>query len=157
MTEKEKSLSPNRSLSILLSRESLPVVSEDRVLILGSRLSGSFELAKELQAYLEEKEIPNLEVEILRDAGKIKQAFLGQENSDQGESKATSLPRGVILLPQMRQHDAVGYAMSLDTYGCGIGESVKNLCNKYGIPLVMIKSYSFPKQISEGLNNILLT
>ena len=110
MTEKEKSLSPNRSLSILLSRESLPVVSEDRVLILGSRLSGSFKLAKELQAYLEEKEIPNLEVEILRDAGKIKQAFLGQENSDQGESKAASLPRGVILLPQMRQHDAAGYA-----------------------------------------------
>jgi len=131
--------------------ETLPTTIQNRVLVLGSRLNGAFELGEGFQAYLEQKGIPEPSVEVLRDAGRIEEAILDIEK----DSKSFNLPKGVILLPEMRQYSPTGLGMSLNTYESGISAFVKELCDRYGIPLVEVKKYESSKQIEEGLKRLL--
>ena len=134
--------------------ENLPAEIENRVLILGSKISGAFELGCAFQKYLEQKGIPEPNVEVLRDAGKIEIAILGGETIEEGRENPR-LPKGVILLPEMRQYLPTGTGMSLKTYSCGISEEVEALCQRYGIPLVKIREYRTPEQIEKGLTKLL--
>lgn len=125
----------------------------NRVLVLGSSCSGAYQLGSDLQAYLKERGIPNPDVKVLRDAGLIEIALLGREDVFQGRA-APLLPKGVILLPEMRQYYE-GMGMSLDTYRCGIDRRVEELCAKYNVPLIMIRTFSSPDQISAGIRQLL--
>jgi hypothetical protein len=120
---------------------------------MGSRISGAVEFGEGFQRYLEQKNVPQPEVQILRDAGKIQTAFLGRDSIEQGIENPDP-PRGVILLPEMRQYGP-GFDMFLDTYGCGIDRYVEELCKEYGIPLIEIRHYKSPQQISQGVQHIL--
>lgn len=134
--------------------ETLPIRTENRVLILGSSVSGVFELRKDFQAYLEEKDIPEPNVEVLRDVAMIETAILGRETIEEDRGNP-NLPKGVILLPEMRQYSPTGMGMSLDTDESGISDFVKKLCQRWGIPLVKIQEYKSPEQIEEGLKKLL--
>lgn len=146
MSDQERSLVPNKDIS--------PIPVNNRVLILGSRLSGAFELGEKFQEYLKERDIPNPNVEVLRDAGLIERAIIGCEDPDEDINKRRlnpNLPEGVILLDEMRQWTPSGMGMSLETYESGIDEYVEGLCHAHNIPLVKIKKYTHPQQITRGL------
>jgi hypothetical protein len=134
--------------------ENLPAEIENRVLILGSRISGAFRLGGAFQKYLEQKGIPEPSVEVLRDAGLIELAVLGRTTIEEGRENPCP-PEGVILLPEMRQYSSSSMGMSLETYECGISDHVEALCQKYGIPLVQIKEYRSSEQIEQGLRKLL--
>lgn len=140
--------------SVEQSGELRPTNVVNKVLILGSRISGAYELGSGFQAYLEAKEVPSPVVEVLRDAGLIEAALLGREELAQGRVDPL-LPRGVILLPQMRQYYG-GMGMTLDTYTSGVAERVRQLCLKYNVPLVEIRQYISPEQITAGIKQLLL-
>jgi len=149
VNENEKSLVEGKDIP--------PVLTSNRVLVLGSRLSGVFELAEGFQAYLEVRGVTYPELEVLRNAALIEQAFLDYNDGvDIIEGKSNpNPPKGVILLPEMRQYRPDGVGMSIDTYECGIDVYVENLCLKYGVPLVKIRAYHSPQQLTEGLKEIL--
>lgn len=135
--------------------EALAVVHRNRILVLGSRLSGAFTLADNFQEYLEKAGIPNPDVEVLRDAGMIKDAFLGRGYSEANKHlEDGTLPRGVILFPEMRQYTPSGSGMSLQTYECGIDEYVEGLCAEYGVPLAEIRPNDSLDQLNEEIKLI---
>jgi len=146
--------SDNKEQTLPSKRETLPSKTRNRVLVLGSRLSGAFELGNTFQIYLEERGIPEPEVEIQRDAGFIEKYVLGRETAAEGR-KSPDLPKGVILLPEMRQYSEGGQAMFLDTYRSGVYQYVKDLCDKYKIPLIEIREYKTEDQIKDGLKKLL--
>lgn len=138
--------------------ETSPALVDNRVLILGSRLSGAFKLGEKFQEYLEERGIPNPDVEVLRDAGYIERAIIGCEDLDEDiniRRLNPKLPKGVILLDEMRQQTLSGMDMSLDTYSCGIDEYVEKQCITHNIPLAKVKQYTSPQQITQGLKELM--
>lgn len=150
MSDQEKSLA--RSNEVPLSNV------DNRVLILGSRLSGAYELGEEFQEYLEERGIPNPDVEVLRDAGYIERAIIGCEDLDEDiniRRLNPKLPKGVILLDEMRQQTLSGMDMSLDTYSCWIDKYVEEQCDAHNVPLVKIKKYTSSQQITQGLKELM--
>lgn len=144
------------------NQERLPTVKKDtspipvvnRVLIMGSRLGGAFQFGEGFQKYLEERGVPEPSVEVLRNANLIEKAVLDSEDTDEGRGNP-NLPRGVILLPEMRQYTPSGQGMTIDTNLSGIGKYVEGLCAKHNIPLVKINKYESPEQLSEGLRQIM--
>lgn len=95
---------PRRSeLTPIPAKRELLAQTENRVLVLGSRLSGAFTLADSFQEYLRQRGIAEPRVAVLRDAGLIELAILGRESIEEGR-KHPCLPKGVILLPTMRQY-----------------------------------------------------
>ena len=135
-------------------KEAFPhLTSQNRVLILGSQIGGAYKIADAFQTYLENKGVESPVVQVLRDAGIIEQAVLYEKEEDKNKNKI-SPPKGIILLPEMRQYHE-GMGMSLNTYKCGISDYVEDLCEKYNIPLVKIMEYKSPQQIEEGLTTIL--
>jgi hypothetical protein len=143
--------SERKEITVLASGERLPATTgANTVLIFGSRVSRAYELAAKFQAYLEEKNLPNPDVYAIGDAGLIEKTFLSLD-----ELGKLNLPKGVILLPEMRQNDPfTGNGMSLDTYHCGIDKFVESLCNKYGVPLIKIKPDEPAERIIESLEGI---
>ena len=140
----------DRLINISNKEEHL-LFEENRVVILGSVLSGAHVLATDFKRYLEQKGIKEPEINVVRDAACIEDAILGIKAD---ESKPT-LAKGVILLPEMRQYH-YGRGMSLSTYECGIDKYVERLCEKYKIPLVEIRSFTDEDQITEGTKKLLL-
>jgi len=144
--------------SLVKNKETSPTLVDNKVLILGSRLSGAFILGEKFQEYLEERGIPNPDVEVLRDAGHIERAIIGCEDLSEDmhiRRLNPKLPKGVILLDEMRQQTLSGMDMSLDTYSCGIDEYVEEQCNAHNVPLVKIKKYTSPQQITQGLKELM--
>lgn len=145
-----------RSQSIEISS----IVQEDRVLVMGARISGAEALASEFQQFIEGKDLSHVRVELLRDAGFIEHAFFGTTmEEDPGTLQKKSIPLGVILLPEMRQYDERGSGMFLNTYQCGISKYVEGLCRQHGVPLVEIRpAVEEDNQvlIAEGIAQIVL-
>ena len=148
MSDQERSLVTTKDIS--------PIPVNNRILVLGSRLSGAYKLGEGFQAYLEQRRIPEPSVEVLRNAGLIEKALLGRENIEEGR-KSPNLPRGVILLPEMRQYSLQGLGMSLDTHESDISKYVEGFCEDHGIPLVKIKKFKSREQLDEGLKQIMET
>jgi|GEM_PF-5286257 len=136
--------------SLAKREEILPTTTENRVLILGSTISGAFKLADSFEVYLKQRGIAKPSVEVLRDAGIIETAL----TIDQGRENP-NLPKGVILLPEMRQYSPTGMGMSLGSYESGISDFVEQLCQRYDIPLIKIREYKTPEQIEKGLKELL--
>ena len=119
--------------------------TDNRVLILGSRMSGAYEIGETFQKYLKFRSIPQIRVEVLRDVNGIEEAIL----------EGSNLPKGIILLPEVRQYSLGGMGTTLRTYEDGVNNCIESLCEKYNIPLHEIREYKSPKQIEEGLKNLL--
>ncbi len=138
------------SINVLDLDKRLPATSVNTVLVFGSRGTGVYDLAHNFQEYLEVKGLPSPCVYAVSDAELIKKAFLNV-----GESGNINPPRGVILLPEMRQHDPrTGSGITLNTYDCGIDMFVGRLCSEYGVPLVKIMPNTPTMSLTEGLKEI---
>lgn len=118
--------------------EKLPThkINPNRFVIYGSRLSGAYKISEELSRFLLEKGIENPDVEVVRDAGYINQRFYLEPEGKRTKKTPPKLPRGVILLDEMRQYFQ-GKGMTLDTTSSGIRDYVETLCRENGIPLIM--------------------
>lgn len=123
----------------------------NRVIVFGSYLSGAFDLQAALQEYLERSGIKNPLVQVVRDVALIRAAILDIEGHHQGnrpshsrESKPT-LPRGVIILPEMRQ-DHGGMGMTIPTFDV-VGDSeyspfnlIAMICDENSVPYIALAS-----------------
>jgi hypothetical protein len=147
-------------------QETLPTVQPNRVVVFGSRLSGAQELSEMFQKYLETHGIPNPNVHFIRSVENIESGFFdfSLPTNDAGwgpvyntTSKSPTLPRGAILLPDMRWYDEWGHGMHVETYGSGIDTDVRKLCAKYGVPLAEIHETFTPQEIEETMTGLFLT
>lgn len=136
--------------------ETLPDVFESRILIIGSRLSGSFELSEIFQRYLEQQGIPEPSVEPVRDVAMIDAAIFGDENIGR-DGKKPKLPKGIILLPEARQYIS-GRGQTIDSYESGLSSRVEDICKKLNIPLVKVrKNQNLDRRIESGIKKLLET
>jgi len=147
----------NRYLIKTGNPKEITASSPDRILVMGSRLSGSFNLADGLEQRMKEMGIENVNVDVLRDAGKIDLAFFDvnspKELSDQ---EKLNLPKGIILLPEMRQEDPFSLSkMTIDTNSSGVEEYVKRLCDECNIPLLILRKIPSVEELSEGVRELL--
>ncbi len=126
--------------------ETSPEQIENRILVLGSRMSGALSFGDAFQNFVEGKGIKNLQVQGLRDASFIEHVFLGNDNLVEGR-RNPKLPLGVILFPEMRQYVGTS-GMSLDTYSSGIAEFVRELCAKYNVPLREVRGIGENEQVT---------
>lgn len=145
----------------LIRKESKPLVEEltlsNRVVVYGSRLSGTFELADKFKEHLKEQGVPNPVVSTCRNVEMINDAFYDIRDP-QWETVDTSkqiptLPRGVIVFPEMRLIRSAGPAMTIPTPY----EYIKGLCDKHGIPIVQIgtRGSTTRKQLSQSIIKVL--
>lgn len=135
-------------------RKELPAFSsQDRVLVMGSRMSGVEDMATGLKDFLEEKGLSHLDVVYIRNVDRIRNMFLYNTLEPKDDQEIIP-PKGAILLPEMRQYDQYA-GMSIDVYKSGVAEYVSGLCNEYHVPLVLIKPDGSVDQVVAGLKQIL--
>lgn len=127
-----------RKADIAPAGEKRPVyeVDPNRFVVYGSRISGAFSLGEELLKFLSEKGVAEPNVQVVRDARVIDQAFYLKPSTKRSKNSPPKLPRGVILLGEMRQYFN-GQGMSLDTTSSGIRDYVEKICKENGIPLAI--------------------
>lgn len=153
-----------RSDSEVSSKETLLAVRDNRVVIFGSRLSGASILSSGLNEFLKEKGIPEPKVHYVRNIANIQSGFFDywpqDENNDYYPDNWTNdeftdhptLPRGVILLPEMRQyHEMTG--MFVPSYA--VKSRIEELCDKHGVPLVVIDTEFSPDQIETAISKLI--
>lgn len=144
--------------------ETLLSVQPNRIVVFGSRISGANILSTGLSKYLKEKGIQNPKVHYVRNITNIQPGFFDywpqDENNDYYPDNWTNdeftdnptLPRGVILLPEMRQyHEMTG--MFVPSYAVWL--DIKKLCDKYEVPLVIIDKDFTPEQIETEIIKLL--
>jgi len=123
--------------------------SQNRVVIFGSRVSGAEVTVIEFQDYLKERKVDNPDVQLHRDATRITSSFFGSEDPTQ-----VSLPRGVIVFPEMRQY-VQGAGMTIPTYDAdSTGNSpfglIRGLCEQFGVPFTTVGAPPALQQELEG-------
>lgn len=149
-------------LSIQPGQQSPEVLQTDfsRVLVYGTHSSGAALLAHELEEYINQQGIPDVGVTYVRDASRLYRAFFGGPVNSAEEEYAlgpqvNSLPRAVILLPEMRQ-EAAGMWMTIDPYaqppeGENFYEKLKKLCQEHGVIFIPIRESMTPIEIQQSL------
>ena len=140
-------------------QETLPVVQPNRIVVFGSHNSGAGFLAHGFEDYLRSQGIENPYVHYVRNTTNINAGFLNYwpENplndywpDPTADSDQPTLPRGVILMPEMRQyHEMTG--MFVPTYQSGVASYVRELCERYNVPLIEIHGSLTPEQIKEQI------
>lgn len=145
-------------------KETLPVQNPNRVVVFGARVSGSDFLAGRFQSYLKEKGIQDPKVHYVRNIANIEAGFFDywpvnpnwdyypdNWNNDESTDHPT-LPRGVILLPEMRQyHEMTG--IFVPSYV--VWSDIKKMCDQYGVPMVTIDKDFTPEQIETEIKKLL--
>jgi hypothetical protein len=100
----------------------------NRIVVYGTRLTGSLALARELEAFLSEHGIQDPSVDAVRDVGNIQRGFYGLL----AENRVPNLPLGVVALQAMRQYDDLsGNSMPVPTPF----ETIQALCERYDVPM----------------------
>ena len=137
------------------SRELQQEEREHRILVLGSVTAGSRTFAEQFQKFADDSSVPKVAIDYLSDIAEVERIFLGQKTAEEGW-KNPKPPIGVVLFPQMRQHDPYsGRGVFINTYGTGVAEYVRSLCEKFTVPLREIKDSSTSGDSSEILAPLL--
>ncbi len=136
--------SPNKEVS----------VPENRLLILGSRMSGAFSLSDAFEAEFTARNILMPSIEVNRHANSITASIFGGIPETKNE-RPPRFPKAIILLPEMRAETETGMKMTLDVNDSGIAKYVRDLCMKHGIHLIEIEKFS-DEQIEADLKNLLI-
>lgn len=139
----------------VIVNENLPIPKRPRVVIFGARASGSYDLAEDLKAYLVTHGIENPFVDPAKYVESIEHVMFGvktdQELTSDEDERKKGLPKGVIVLPYMRQITP-GSDMTIPTGTSDEGfissrnhgnpytpyEYIKSICDKYGVPIIPI-------------------
>jgi len=153
MSDKERSLD---NLDVTSSKEL--TAPPYRVIVYGTRMESSGDLASMLQQYFEARGVPNPHVQLVRDEAYIFWHFFGFAQDDQTVDESR-LPKGVILFPMMRQYDRMGAGCSistthdLDLHGLSIKDKLTQLCAEYNVPFVWAEKLT-AEDLDEQLNAI---
>jgi hypothetical protein len=129
---------------------------EERVLILGTNLSGARNLANDADVILRNQGL-QVKVQKIRDPELIKVAFFGIKPSDlegilQGNNPEFTLPRLVIAFPEMRAEDDEGTGMVVTTPI----DYIQGLCKDYNVPFKYFQSYNVtPEDYRSGIVGML--
>lgn len=146
----------NLTLATRLARQidSLGLARSNRIVVFGSRGSGAGDLVVALREFLSEKGIHNPAVSFSRNIDRISEVFYGSKNPGDIET----IPKGVVTFPTMRLYD-LGGGLDVPTYGYAPGdrtgapiEQIQALCDKHGVPLVMIVQSDSPRELREKLS-----
>ncbi len=140
------SLSPSGIGEMALSSEHQ--VQSNRIVVLGSRTSGVFELAEEFDKLMEEQGITSPVVDATRNVTNIENAFYGRY--PQKSHVPDSIPRGVVVLPEMRQYGPGG-----DMTIPSPVEFIKQLCDEYGVPMVAFSQSLTPEQLTQRVGELI--
>lgn len=134
------------------SRLKEQITPSNRVVVFGSRLSGALVLADEFKQYLVEYGIPNSLVATCRNVEMIEDAFFDRRPIVPDAPPYTpTLPKGVIVFPEMRMIRSVGLAMTIPTpFGY-----IKDLCDKYGVPVVLVGIKGEPVTPEQSSQNVM--
>ena len=128
----------------------------NRVLIIGTPSTGVFKLSQDFQDYLVQMGIPDSSVESVKNVFDIFPAFYNGQDPVSGPVNLAFIPKGVILLPYMRANGENG-RRSLDTSKePGVGQTVKNLCKRYDVPLVIVSPLATQENIELETRILLL-
>ena len=118
-------------------------VQRQQMVVLGSVRSGANNIARNVEAALDEASVDHLETKIVNDVAKIESMILGIDPKDKDISPTS--PMGVILMSQMRHYNMLsGNGMPISTTedqngsGMTVYDIVKNLCDQYKIPFEYI-------------------
>jgi len=113
------------------------------------------DLADGLEQYMREQGINSVNVDVWRNVAKIDLAFFGiSDLKELTNMTKINLPKGVILLPEMRQYDPSNKGMSIDTYETGVDVEVKKLCDGYDVPLIMLRKVPTAEELIEGMRRL---
>jgi hypothetical protein len=137
---------------IVSSQEQLPATRRRRLLVMGTTMSGVWDLQRQLQEVLKRKGITDVEVEVLKEAPEIIHSFYGNDSKGFQQPAGNDVPIGVVLLPEMRQHDPwTGAGMTVFSHGTGLSDLVERLCAQHGVQLVQIyPGGDMSKQIAQA-------
>jgi hypothetical protein len=144
-----------------INKETLPEVPKNRILIFGSTQSGIFEMQKDFKEYLKERGILDPHVETARYIDSIKPAIFGTHAIPESEEeKRKNLPKGVIVLPTMRQETEAGN-MTIDTYnatslyGQTVYDYIKTICGEYNVPVIFLGEDYSREKMEKEINKLL--
>lgn len=118
--------------------------SQSRIVVFGSRVSGAANFSQDFTNLLEKRGIEHVEVEWYREAPHIKTSFFGLAPGEPFSDPKASLPRGVVVFPELRQYHN-GMGMSIRThFAKGLDDKtpydhIKELCDKFGVPCVRME------------------
>lgn len=130
-----QSVAPEQSLSVA-----------NRVVVYGTNLSGAKAAATALQACMEQNNIENPLVEHIRFVDSIKPAFFGQPPAE--PHTPPTLPRGVIIFPDMRVETPGGSLLTVLTPA----EAIIQLCTRHDVPYALYNGAPLPEEIMHGAN-----
>ena len=117
---------------------------EDRVLILGSNISGAGALHQILESTLLERKMTSTRVELIRYLHEVEPKIRQPE---------PPVLRGVILFPEMRQM-VFRLPRFVHVYEEGVDELIKQLCRERNVPLFEMRNWK-PAQGVRPLRKLL--
>lgn len=120
------------------------------IVVYGSPRSGADEFTLSFERYLHEYGIPNARVDWTRSIDGIHPVFYGASHEDvESDNYVPTIPRGVVVFPEMRQYDPIstsstGHTYSIDEPDADGGETIydliKRLCEKHDVPLIRFEA-----------------
>jgi hypothetical protein len=117
------------SSATVYTNELLP--QNSRIVVYGTRSSGSFDLVGELNKLTPE----DTDIYASRDIANIENAFFGRgrisAREQEVDQSTDTVPTGVIMFPEMRRyHRAVGLDVPTPT------QEIMDLCNQHNVPFI---------------------
>ena len=127
------------------SEENQPTPVDNRIIVFGSAQNGVNTIATDSGVFLRNKGLSDDYIVVIqRDASYIGSFFYNRVPGTPWEQQSgVTVPKGVIILPDMRQYDPRSYmGMTISTYyskdwdGKTPFDHIKELCEKSGVPYV---------------------
>lgn len=119
---------------VTFQNEALAQPERKRVVILGTKVDGVYELAELFQRQLEQSELDTIEVIAERYLDPFLISFYGRETLEEGIANPNP-PIGVVVMPWYRHRDPQTYmGFTFPTEGA-VAETIRQLCIQHGVRL----------------------
>jgi hypothetical protein len=140
-----------------VSVETLPEIQGPRVEVFGSRSTGAPIVKKAFEEYVRQHGIKNPQINWSVNVQNIRHSFFNTRSTD--TDPKPQIPQGVILFPEMRQYTEDWIGMSVDTFNDyghkSVFDTIKQLCDEYGVPLVILQANSTNEELSQNILTLL--
>jgi|GEM_PF-1476845 len=179
MSNPEKSVATTHD-SVAVSSEMAPV--DPRFVIFGTRVAGVYGARDAFEAHLAAAGFPDAQVDAVRDAAAIQNAFYDIHVGDasrniepeqptstlrkfvdtllkrevavvQDEAEtSTNLPQGVVVFPEMRQYTSTGGGMTIPSPR----EYIQELCDEHGVPVIFMEDLQNEAELATAVSRLAL-
>lgn len=131
------------------ARERPQPIRPYRIIVFGSVDSGATDLYADLDLYLQGRGINDSDIKRYLDINDFEEDFY------EFDSNTKTIPTGVILMSELRNYAPSETGNSFPTYESPYLESVRELCNKEGVPLIeMAEKIKNDQQITKARQDI---